>query len=363
MKNNNIIVIRKEDNVLADEAFKFLMSKTEVLLNNQAQESASLFKGISTSELEEKSKIAIQKSCDGTPFRSNEIKLISGQSFPDIIAETYYGIEVKSTIKNSWVSTGSSIVESTRNVNVENIYMLFAKLGGEKPEFKCRPYQDVLYDITVTHSPRYLINMELLDGNSIFDKIGMSYDELRTSKDSIRKVRHYYRDQAKQKGKEEMPWWLSDEKNEEHSVGMTLCLWSSITSEEKNSLTAQIFILFPEVIESNFNNAALWLCAAKGVLNTHMRDAFTAGGRLTRLNDEPLGYNLPRIYKNILECAPYIKYYLNDSVDMLPYITEFNPSLLNGNMYCNWLDQVEFLFLKKYNIPIKKWFEYEFRLS
>ena len=131
---NNIIAIRKRDISLAHEAFASLMGKTEQMM---------------------------KEACGNTPFNPDEIFLISGHKFPDILAEKYYGIEVKSTVSDSWTSTGSSIVETTRIKDVEDIYMLFGKLGGDVPQFKCRPYQDVLYDIAVTHSPRYLINMEL----------------------------------------------------------------------------------------------------------------------------------------------------------------------------------------------------------
>ena len=46
--------------------------------------------------------------------------------------------------------------------------MLFGKLGGKTAEFKCRPYEDCLSDIAVTHSPRYLINMELTKEQDYF---------------------------------------------------------------------------------------------------------------------------------------------------------------------------------------------------
>lgn len=84
-------------------------------------------------------------------------------------------------------------MESTRDKNVENIYMLFGKLGGKTAEFKCRPYEDCLSDIAVTHSPRYLINMELTKEQTIFSKMGVAYDQLRNAPDSIEIVRKYYR--------------------------------------------------------------------------------------------------------------------------------------------------------------------------
>lgn len=106
--------------------------------------------------------------------------------------------------------------------------MLFGKLGGKYAEFKCRPYQDVLSEITVTHSPRYLINMNLTSGETIFDKMGTTYDELRTSEDSISQVREYYRKKANKN--DQMPWWISD--NDSEPINMNLRLWATLPEDE-----------------------------------------------------------------------------------------------------------------------------------
>jgi len=66
----------------------------------------------------------------GTIFE-NQIELVSGQKFPDIVAyinqNKAFGVEVKTTKQKKWKSTGSSIFEGTRVPNVENIYLLFGK--------------------------------------------------------------------------------------------------------------------------------------------------------------------------------------------------------------------------------------------
>lgn len=55
-------------------------------------------------------------------------------------------------------------------------------------------------------------------------------------------------------------------------------------------LKAEIFILFPEVVSGNYENAALWLCTRRSVVNFHMRDTFSAGGQQLKLNDELLPF-------------------------------------------------------------------------
>lgn len=336
----NIITIKQRNEGEANKAFAFLMNKTESELNDRAKRDKGRFKGISASDLEKLSCDVIRDMCSGTPFRPDEVKLVSGAKFPDIMAEKYYGVEVKSTIKDHWTSTGSSIVESTRDKYVENIYMLFGKLGGI-PEFKCRPYQDVLSEIAVTHCPRYLINMDLKAGDSIFDKMSTTYDKLRTAPDTIEQVRKYYRQKAKDAGKVEMPWWLGDGGTEDTPVAVNVTLWKNLSVAKQILYTAQMFILFPEVLVSRFDQAALWLCATNGVLNSHFRDIFSAGGAVRNVDGKPLADPLPKVYKTLTSTSAVIKECFKDKDFMDAQVREYNPEILNdGNPYENWIVQI-----------------------
>ena len=118
----NIIAIRKRDSLVHKEAFASLMNKTEQIMNHDARTNPRCYQNISPSDLEHCSVNKIKEACNNTPFNPNEIVLISGHKFPDIVAEKYYGIEVKSTISDTWTSIGSSIVETTRIKDVEDIY-------------------------------------------------------------------------------------------------------------------------------------------------------------------------------------------------------------------------------------------------
>ena len=175
----NIITIRNRDINEADAAFAEFMQMTEEEFNERSSDNPKLYKGISSSRLEEVTEKLLKEIAPATPFRPEEITLVAGHSFPDIITEKYFGVEVKSTQSDKWTSTGSSIVETTRDSNVSNIYMLFGKLGGTPPEFRCRPYQDCLCNIAVTHSPRYMIDMEIRDKKekTIFEKIDIPYNK------------------------------------------------------------------------------------------------------------------------------------------------------------------------------------------
>lgn len=339
----SIIQIRKEDISLANQAFAELMRKTEVLINEKSLKNVALVKSKSPSELEKWSEKVIKEACVCTPFSPENVRLVSGNRFPDIVAETHYGVEVKSTTKNHWISTGSSIVESTRDLNVENIYMLFGKMGGEVPEFKCKPYQSVLSDIAVTHSPRYLINMNLKESETIFSKMNISYDELRTSKDAIEKVRKYYRQKAKLENKAEMPWWLTSD-NVDRPLSLNVKLWNTLPEQEKKELKAKCLILFPEILSvkqsaDKYHQAILWLCSYCQVVVPNIRDLFSAGGRIKSVNGVVLKESKPKILKNIVELSDEVKRLLiNPAEDMLELIAEFNPLLLKkAKYYDNWV--------------------------
>lgn len=362
---SSIIAIRKQDVQRAKEAFSSLMEKTEKCLNQNAAEAPDRYRSLTAKGLERESYEVIKRSCQGTPFCADEVVLVSGQKFPDIIADKYYGVEVKSTNKDHWKSTGSSIVESTRDEYVEDIYMLFGKLGGNPPQFRCRPYEDVLCDIAVTHSPRYLIDMELEKGNSIFSKMSISYDEFRTSADSIDIARKYYREKARREHKQEMPWWLTS-LNVDKAHSMNIRMWNALENDEKRKLKALCLILFPETMSprqspTKFNQPSMWLCSFYQVVVPNIRDLFTAGGAITMANGKKWGGKAPRVFKTIVDSSSEIEQILsNPTRETMALIAEFNPSLLKSvgsnklSLFQNWLADCCRIG-KAFNVPIIKW--------
>ena len=259
--------------------FQSLMAATDCLLNADAQHAEAYYAGRGGHLLEQDVYDAICQCAKGTPFQGT-IQLVSGASFPDIVANRFYGVEVKSTTKNHWTSIGSSILESTRIPNVERIFLTFGKLG-HPVRFLSKPYEACLSGIAVTHYPRYQIDMCLNEGETIFDKMGISYDELRRSDNPVSAVSAYYRAQLKPG---ERLWWAGDEV--EKSSPAKLRLWSSLAPQEKEIMIAKGYALFPEliadgtVLKDKYDGFALWLVADFGVVNNHLRDGFSAGGQV-----------------------------------------------------------------------------------
>jgi len=259
---------------------------------------------------------AVGSSLEGT------IELISGQRFPDIIADQFYGVEVKTTKLDHWTTTGNSVMESTRVDGIEKIYMLFGKMI-EPIEFRYRPYEECLSDVVVTHSPRYAIDMELGKGQTIFDKIDITYGEIRKSENPIKPFKEYYRNRLKD-GQE--LWWLDVEQYTPDS--MVFKLWNTLSSEEKNKIRLQGFAYFPDIFgkrQDKFDQVTLWLSVHNRIVCPNVRDLFTAGGKKSIVVDGFTLRNLPKVLwsliKNIDSIADIIN---NTSLDSLIETTRIN---------------------------------------
>ena len=360
MEETRIITIRKQDVTKASEAFADLMKKTEVILNEDAKKHPKEYQSLKSNGLEECSVDKIKEACKNTPFNPDEVKLVSGQRFPDIIAEKYYGIEVKMTKKNHWKSVGSSIVESTRDSFVEEIFLLFGKMGGEYPEFCCRPYGEVMCDISVTHSPRYFIDMELKAGETIFDKLNTTYDEFRCAEDSIDKVRKYYKKKANEAHRMEMPWWVTSE-NADEQRSFNVRLWKSLEAEMQNDLQAKCMILFPEALNpkqsaTKYNQTTLWLCSYSQVVMPNIRDLYSAGGQIVAVDGEMLPTPVAQVFARIVKHADRIKDMLQKpDLEMIKLITDYNPALNEeGNIWQNWLN-ICLKYAEEYGVPLEEW--------
>jgi hypothetical protein len=257
--------------------FESLLEKAHNLITSEAQNNPNNFLKMDSNDFEKTVSNALEEKAKGTPFNGT-IKLIGGHSFPDIIVKKFYGVEVKTVRKNHWKSAGNSIFETTRDKFVENIFIYFAKLCGNIPEFKYRPYQECLYDVAITHSPRYMIDMELKRGNSIFEKIKLDYNKIRKLEHPAKPFIEYYKKFAKP-GEE--PWWLGSEQ-ETNTSPMLIRLFSYLEAEEKGKLITDSIILFPEILTKHrekYKRVAIWLANRHGVVSPSLRDEFTAGGQ------------------------------------------------------------------------------------
>lgn len=249
---------------------------------------------------------ALCQCAKGTDFEST-IQLISGHKFPDIVIKRFYGVEVKTSKQTQWKSIGNSVLETTRVEDVNRIYIFFGKLSTPVG-FKYRRYEECLYDVAVTHSPRYLIDMELKNGQSIFEKLKLPYDTLRGLPNSIKPFIDYYRSIAKE-GEE--PWWMDSGDSTENVFKPTVTIWSNLDRHEQRNFRNEAIARFPEIFgnsSAKYQRLAAWLAARHGVVDSSLRDRFTAGGKVDLDVAGVLYRRLPKIFQYLKDnCSQIIE--------------------------------------------------------
>ena len=291
------------------DQFRELMSRINSTLNEEASIDPGKFIGKQGTALEPIVKEVAEKCSLGTLFEGTIQEKPTKFALPDIIASKYYGIEVKSTKGNTWKCLGNSILESTRVADVERIYLTFGKLSSPI-QFKSRPYEDCLYAIRVTHLPRYMIDMDLPEGSTIFNKMNIPYDTLRQLPNPIDYVIDYYKQNLKEG---EKIWWMDSGSSEETSHPMVTRWWNLIPTVEKRFYRASIYMFFPKAISGKSSTKYIpvveWLFK-RGIAVPNIRDLFSSGGK----KDIELGngetVEVSRIIYNL-------KQYKSDILDIL----------------------------------------------
>jgi len=315
--------------------FDSLLKSTIHTLNSQSGTTSERIALLSGVKLEQYAADVMKDHASGTPFE-NTIECTAGQSFPDIVVKKFYGVEVKTTIKNHWKTTGNSVLESSRLKDVERIFMLFGKLAAPI-EFRYRPYEECLSEVVVTHSPRYLIDMNLRKHETIFDKIEMPYDVLRKKDNPIREITNYYKKGLK-KGDE--LWWL--DQSEPSSSNMVIRIWSNLTPFEQTTIVAKAFAFFPELLSNEndkFSRLAIWLVTKQGIVCPNLRDPFTAGGRIDIISNSRIYSSVPRIIYNLHSNFEGIRDVLqNTSAQELSVF--WNRKTTETNKFNDWINLV-----------------------
>jgi hypothetical protein len=307
--------------------FETLLSDAHALVKQQLiDKSESYFLERSPIQFEKDVHIALCEAATGTDFEET-IRLLSGLKFPDIVIGQCFGVEVKTSKTAGWSSPGNSIFEGSRVDDVERIYIYFGHLVTPVA-FKYRPYHECLNEIRVTHSPRYLIDMDLSRGESIFDKIGIDYDVFRQlpDKEQVNVLTRHLRE-ISQDGEE--PWWMSPDDSPDFLP--TVRHFSDLSPDEQNDLLIEAMIRFPEVFgirQKKYKRLSTWLVARHGVNHHNLRDDFSASGKVA-LSIQGKNYGrLPKVLSHLQAKMPKIIEVIKTlPVDDLRYHWELNEDL------------------------------------
>lgn len=187
----------------------------------------------------------------------------STQRFPDfIIADenTKIGIEVKKTDLNKWEFRGGSIYESLKN-KIEETYVLAGKFG-DTPEARFKKYSECLSDLSVTHSPRFELNLDLPEGEDyLTKKCALDLLDMKRGPELDKRIRELLRT-------DKSTWYSED----------AVISFSELSGEERLRYLIDGVVLFPEVTDSDYSNFAPWMIYKCLVWCSNVRDVFSAGG-------------------------------------------------------------------------------------
>ncbi len=230
-----------------------------------------------------------------------------GKKFPDVTVFGKFGIEIKTAKKKSWSTTGNSVNESSRVHGVEAIYLFFIKAWQGECEVRFESYEKCLSDFTVTHSPRYKIDLDC--AATIHEKLGTSYLKFRELENPRGAVVDYYESEGSSSH-----WFCRDRNSNGYAPDPRIRFWSEMESCDQQNLKSALFSRFPEVVKkkTNYNSAALWLTIEKGIVCPSLRDLFSAG----RNNDVRLRngriYRVRSVIKRVQKLILSIQGYLSE---------------------------------------------------
>lgn len=235
-------------------------------------------------------------------------------AFPDITANGF-GVEVKSTIKDSWQSVGNSVFEGMRDPAVSRVYVMFGKMGG-LPAVRWGRYEDRITHVRISHAPRFVVEMDR--DSSLFEKMGVGYDAFATlpPEEKMRHIRQYSRGRLKPG---ERLWWLEDEPGEQHTLPVEVRLYMRLPQDEKIKLRAEAALLCPQIVKpsrtrNKYNDAALYILTYHGVFCPQTRDLFSAGSVALRASDERGGNYLLRALQDIEDAMKDAAHRLDDAL-------------------------------------------------
>lgn len=226
-----------------------------------------------------------------------------GHGFPDIVIVgadgNKYGIEVKSSSSagRSWRINGNSILGSTRVPGIRKNMIVFGKVRGADSLFRAKEYEKCISNVVVTHSPRYLIDLDIDDGNSFFDRANLSYNDISESDQPIKMITDYFLSIG------QTAWWLAE------STPAAIQMFGNLPVVQKGQLMGHAFVYFPEIFSNSgvkFYRYMSWLASENSIVDPALRDRFTAGGRADVSLEHVIYEKLPRIFTNLHNYRKYV---------------------------------------------------------
>ena len=315
---------------MTGRSFEVILANAVSALSQAAQRGEQGFR--TSKEFEQRVLDALKEAAQGSGLEARWS--FHPHAFPDIRVNGF-GVEVKHTTKDSWLSVGNSIFEGMRDEEIERIYVVFGKMGGW-PEVRGARYEDCVTHVRISHAPRFVL--EMVDpSQSLFNRIGVPYDAFRNLPPDakMQHVRNYARSRLKPG---ERTWWLE----EEHTVPIEVRLYRKLPDVEKRKLRGEAALLCPQIcgpwtMRGKYDDAARYLLLQHGVFCPQARDLYSAGSVALRGNPERGGHYLQRA---LCDIEPQMR----EAAERLPdslfeeYWGEPSP---RGNRLAEWLKRAD----------------------
>ncbi|CQR24980.1 hypothetical protein BN1356_01324 [Streptococcus varani] len=213
-----------------------------------------------------------------------DYKVHLGHHFPDmnlIINEKRFGLELKSRNNGKWDTNGNSVFESISDEEYEDIYLLFGSKVPNHDQILIRydNYWKVTSAITVTHSPRFKINMDAT--SSVFPS-AEDYNMLREKSDTekVKFLQDYLKENTSG-----VKWFISPD---DASKSVKPTSLNTLSHDIQNLIKAEVLILFPQDLisasKANYTRAHEFIITNHFYYSSSFRDFFSAGGKWTKEN-------------------------------------------------------------------------------
>ena len=253
------------------EEFEKLLDIAVERMNKSAKAGATGFESPQSFELTVAAELRVATRDAGigtlkSPFHPN--------AFPDLLVNGF-GVEVKFTKRKTWHGTGNSILEGMRDEDTNQIYVVFCR--ADIPEIRWRTYENCIKGVRISHSPRYMIDMET--DASFFEDLGIPYSDFILL--STQEKMNYVREHVKARiGEHEKLWWIDED--DSHTLPMEVRIYRLLPTAVKVQLRAEAALMCPQIFKSSrargkYDQAAAYLLTQHGVYAPQIRDLYSAG--------------------------------------------------------------------------------------
>jgi len=121
-------------------------------------------------------------------------------------------------------------------------------------------------------------------------------------------------------------------------------LWSHLDIETQKDLRNEAMARFPEIFSrssTKYQRLASWLAARHGIVDSSLRDRFTAGGQVNLKINRKTYKSLPRIFKYLQEnIEEVIEKVRTISIDDAVYHWKLNTNPIYNDLVNIWIEKI-----------------------